>query len=195
MFRRLYDWVLHWAHTRYATPALSAVSLTESFIFPMPPDPLLIALCFGKPSRSFHFALVCSVMSVLGGMIGYLIGWGVWHAVSDFFFAYVVSVESFNYVGARYAENEFLAILGAAMTPIPFKVFTISAGVFNLNLLTFLLASALGRSARFFLEGALVYFFGVDVKRFIEKYFTLAVTLFFLLLAAGFFAIKYLLSK
>ncbi len=194
MFKRIYNWVLHWAHTRYGTPALSAISLTESFIFPIPPDPLLMALCFGRPTRAFYFALVCSTMSVLGGLIGYFIGWGVWNAVSDFFLTYIVSPESFHFVGSKYAENAFLAILGAAVTPLPFKVFTISAGVFNLNLLTFLLASALGRSARFFLEGALIYFFGTNIKHLIEKYFSLALTLFFILLAVGFIVIKYLLG-
>jgi len=194
MFRKLYNWVLHWAETRYAVPALVLVSFTESFILPIPPDPLLLALSLGRPRRAFYYAFICSVMSIVGGLLGYYIGWAVWHAVSGFFFTYVISVESFNFVSAKYAENGFLAILAAALTPIPYKVFTISAGVFKLDFFTFILASAIGRSGRFFLEAALIFFFGKGIKRLIDKYFNLLVTLFFALLLVGFIVVKYLLK-
>ncbi|GIW47007.1 MAG: hypothetical protein KatS3mg078_0884 [Deltaproteobacteria bacterium] len=193
MLKRLYNWVLSWAETRYGVPALSTVAFLESSLFPLPPDPLLIALCLGAPSRSLWFATVCSIASVLGGLLGYLIGWGIWEMVSDFFLKYVFSIDSFLYVSKKYQENAFLAILGAAFTPIPYKVFTVSAGVFKINPLTFILASIIGRSARFFLEGALIYLFGFKIKNFIDKYFNPLVTAFFLLVVIGFIIVKYLM--
>lgn len=194
MFRRLYTWVLGWADTKYGVPALAIVSFAESSFFPVPPDPLLMALSLGKPKRAFWYALVCSVMSVLGGIFGYFIGWALWGLMSSFFLTYVFSPEAFDFVRAQYEQNAFLAILGAAITPIPYKVFTVSAGVFHINLLYLILASAIGRSARFFLEAGLVYFFGEQIRNFIDKYFNLLVTLFFILVLAGFFIVKFLLK-
>ncbi|TDJ00148.1 MAG: DedA family protein [Candidatus Dadabacteria bacterium] len=194
MFRRLYNWVLGWANTKYGVPALAIVSFAESSFFPVPPDPLLMALSLGKPKRAFWYALVCSVMSVLGGIFGYFIGWALWGLMSSFFLTYVFSPEAFDFVRAQYEQNAFLAILGAAITPIPYKVFTVSAGVFHINLLYLILASAIGRSARFFLEAGLVYFFGEQIRNFIDKYFNLLVTLFFILVLAGFFIVKFLLK-
>jgi len=194
MFRRLYNWVLGWADTKYGVPALAIVSFAESSFFPVPPDPLLMALSLGKPKRAFWYALVCSVMSVLGGIFGYFIGWALWGLMSSFFLTYVFSPEAFDFVRAQYEQNAFLAILGAAITPIPYKVFTVSAGVFHINLLYLILASAIGRSARFFLEAGLVYFFGEQIRNFIDKYLNLLVTLFFILVLAGFFIVKFLLK-
>ncbi|MEE9239417.1 MAG: DedA family protein [Thermodesulfobacteriota bacterium] len=194
MFRRLYNWVLGWADTKYGVPALAIVSFAESSFFPVPPDPLLMALSLGKPKRAFWYALVCSVMSVLGGIFGYFIGWALWGLMSSFFLTYVFSPEAFDFVRAQYEQNAFLAILGAAITPIPYKVFTVTAGVFHINLLYLILASAIGRSVRFFLEAGLVYFFGEQIRNFIDKYFNLLVTLFFILVLAGFFIVKFLLK-
>ncbi|MEE8044792.1 MAG: DedA family protein [Thermodesulfobacteriota bacterium] len=194
MFRRLYNWVLGWADTKYGVPALAIVSFAESSFFPVPPDPLLMALSLGKPKRAFWYALVCSVMSVLGGIFGYFIGWALWGLMSSFFLTYVFSPEAFDFVRAQYEQNAFLAILGAAITPIPYKVFTVTAGVFHINLLYLILASAIGRSVRFFLEAGLVYFFGEQIRNFIDKYFNLLVTLFFILILAGFFIVKFLLK-
>lgn len=193
MIRKLYDWVLNWANTRYGVPALATVSFLESSFFPVPPDPLLMALSLGKPTKALWYAAVCSIMSVLGGILGYFIGWGIWELVSGYFFTYVFSQESFLYVSGKYEENAFLAILGAAFTPIPYKVFTVAAGVFKIHLLELIIASVIGRSARFFIEAGLIYFYGVRIKSFIDKYFNLLVTLFFILLVLGFVAVKYLL--
>jgi len=191
MLKRIYDWVLNWADNRYGVVALSIVSFLESSIFPIPPDPLLIALCLGKPSRAFWFALICSVMSVLGGISGYLIGLVIWEAVSNFFFSYVFSENAFLFVNDKYHQNAFIAILGAALTPIPYKVFTITAGVFKVNFFIFLIASAIGRPLRFFTEAALISIFGQKIKLFIDRYFNILAILFFILLLLGFFVIKY----
>jgi len=195
MLRKLYDWVLSWADTRYGVPALAAISFAESSFFPIPPDPLLMALSLGKPKKAFWYAFVSTVMSVLGGIAGYFIGWALWDILSGFFFAYVFSPESFNYVGSLYKQNAFLAILGAAITPIPYKVFTVSAGVFHVNLLYLIVASALGRSSRFFIEAGLIYFFGEKIRSFIDKYFNLLLTVFFILIVLGVVIVKFLLKN
>ncbi len=195
--RRMYQWVLHWAETPYGTPALFVISFAESSFFPIPPDVLQIALSASKPKRSFYYAAVSAVASVLGAIFGWFIGFVLWKWVGEFFYAYVPGVthESVDYVGTLYHDNAFLAIFGAAFTPIPFKVFTIAAGVFHeyVSLQVLIVASALGRSARFFLVATFLYFFGPSVRTLIERYFEWAALLFFLLLVAGFVVIKYVL--
>lgn len=194
MLKKLYDWVIHWAETKYGVPVMAFVSFIESSIFPIPPDPLLMALGLSRPKKAILYAIICSVASVAGGLVGYLIGWTIWEIVSEFFLTYLFSVDAFNYVEIKYNENAFLAILGAAFTPIPYKVFTITAGVFKINLATFILASSIGRSARFLIEGSLIYFFGEKIRDFIEKYLNLLSIIFFILLLVGIYITKFLLK-
>jgi membrane protein YqaA with SNARE-associated domain len=186
---------LHWAHTPYGTPALSVLAFAESSFFPVPPDPLLIALAVSRSERSLWYALICSISSVAGGVLGYLIGWQLWNVVSDFFFNHIPGFthEVFNLVAHKYDENAFLAIFTAAFTPIPYKVFTIAGGVFKINFLVFTIASVIGRSMRFFLVAGLIMKFGASVKIFIERYFDWAAIGFTVLLILGFIVIKYLL--
>lgn len=194
MLKKLYDWVIHWAETKYGLPVLAFISFIESSVFPIPPDPLLLALGLSKPNKAILYAIICSVASIAGGIVGYLIGWAAWEIVSDFFLTYIFSVDVFNYVGIKYHENAFLAILGAAFTPIPYKVFTITAGVFKINLAVFILASSIGRSARFLTEGFLIYFFGEKIRTFIEKYLSLLSLIFFIILVIGIYVVKFLLK-
>jgi len=191
--RRLYDWVLHWADTPYGTPALAILAFAESSFFPVPPDVLLIALDMGKPRRSFWYALVCSVFSVIGGMFGYLLGYAVWEAVHGFFFTYVFSEELFNQVRDVYDRWAFWAVFTAGFTPIPYKVFTIAGGVARISFPLFVLASVLSRSARFFLVSGLIYLFGPKIKTFIDRYFNILVVVFTILLIGGFVVLKYLI--
>ena len=194
-FKKLYDWVLHWAETPYGPLALFILALAESSIFPIPPDPLLIALCLGAIKKSWRFALFASVASVLGGMGGYLIGYGLWDAVSSFFFEYVpgFSEESFQYVLGHYQEQGFLYVFLAGFTPIPYKIFTIASGVFKMNFPLFVLASTISRSLRFFGVAVLFWKFGPSIKVFIDKYFNILGWVFFILLFGGFLVIKYLI--
>jgi len=196
LVRRLYDWVLHWAETPYGGPALAILCFAEASFFPLPPDPLLIALCLGSIRRSFRFAIVAAVASVAGGILGYWIGTGAWHVLSDFFFTYVpgVSPESFATVQDLYAKYDFWAIFMAGLTPIPYKVFTLSAGVFSINFGVFIVASVVSRSLRFFLVAGLIYKFGAPISRFIDRYFELLAIVFGILIVLGFVAIKYLLG-
>lgn len=193
--RRLYDWVLHWAETPYGVPALFLISAAESSFFPLPPDPLLLALCLGASRRSLKFAGICTVASVLGGMVGYAIGAGAWHIAQDWFFGYVpgVTPEAFEGVREFYDANGFAAVFLAGLTPIPYKVFTLASGVFNINFGVFVLASILSRGFRFFLIAGLVYKFGPPIERFIDQHFNKLVIVFSALFVAGFIAIEFFL--
>jgi membrane protein YqaA with SNARE-associated domain len=195
--KRLYQWVLHWAETPYGTPALALLSFAESSFFPIPPDVLQIALSVSKPRRSFFYAGVSAVASVLGGIAGWYIGRALWLSVDDFFFNYVPGFSQANFarVESLYGENAFLAILAAAFTPIPYKVFTIAAGVFHntVPLQTLVIASILGRSGRFFLVATAMYFFGEPAKAMLERHFEWMTLALFGLLLAGFLAIRLLL--
>ncbi len=194
VLRSLYHWVIHWADTPYGTPALAVISFAESSFFPIPPDVLQIALSVGRPKRSFLYAAVSAAASVAGGVLGFYIGRLFWDAVSWIFFGYVpgFTVENFEYVQKQYHENAMFAIFAAAFTPIPYKVFTIAAGVFQVPLTTLLIASAAGRSARFFLVATCIYLFGPTVKNLLEKYFELATVILAVLFVGGFMAVKYL---
>lgn len=193
--RRLYNWVLSWAETRYGPTALGIMSFAESSFFPIPPDPLLMALAFGAPRRAFYFATICSVASVAGGLAGYAIGRGLWAVVADFFFRYVpgFTPEAFERVRVLYDRWDFLAIFIAGFTPVPYKVFTLTAGVFRISLPVFIVASTVSRSARFFLIAGLIFFFGPGIQGFIDRYFDRLIWIFFALLVGGFLLMKYVL--
>ena len=193
--RRLYDWVLSWADSPFGTAGLAAISFAESSFFPIPPDVLQIALSVAKPRRSFFYAAVSTVASVAGGVLGWAIGWGLWQALAPWFFRYVpgFSPEKFSYVESLYQGNAFLAIFAAAFTPIPYKVFTIAAGVCSVPLGTLVAASFAGRGGRFFLVAAATYFFGTAAKQFLDRYLEVVTMLLLLAIVAGFAAIKLLL--
>jgi membrane protein YqaA with SNARE-associated domain len=173
--RRLYDWMLSLAHHRHATAALFLVSFSESSFFPIPPDVLQIAMTLERRSRAWFYAGVSTVASVLGGAFGWFIGWSMWHLVRDFFFRYVpgVTEERFAMVQAKYVDHALLTVFTAAFTPIPYKIFTIAGGVAEISLMVLIVASILGRGARFFAIAALLWWLGPPVKRWIERYFNL----------------------
>lgn len=193
--RRLYDWVLSWAYTPYGVAALAVLSFAEASFFPIPPDVLLIALVLGARERWFRIALVCSVASVVGGLAGYLIGWGVWSAVDQYFFQYVpgFTPAAFGRVQGLYEEYSFWVVFTAGFTPIPYKIITVSAGVFGIDVPMFLIASAVSRSARFFLVAWLLHRFGEPIREFIDRRFNLLAIVFTVLLIGGFVVLKYVL--
>jgi len=193
MLRRLYDWVLHWAETPYGSWALFLLALCESSFFPIPPDVLLIALAVAVPRKSFKYALVCSAGSVIGGCFGYLIGWQFMASVGDRIIDFYGLSAKVEYIAALYNQYDAWAVGIAGFTPIPYKVFTIAAGLFKINFSVFVLASLVSRSARFFLVGGLIYVFGSKIQGFIEKYFNILAIAFAVLLVLGFVVVKYLM--
>ena len=192
MLRKLYDWVLHWAETPYGTWALFLLAFCESSFFPIPPDILLIALAIALPRKALTYAWVCSVGSVLGGCFGYLIGWQFMHVIGERIISFYSLADKFDTIEQLYRTYDAWAIGIAGFTPIPYKVFTISAGAFQINFAVFVLASLVSRSARFFLVGGMIYLFGPKIQPFIERYFNILAIVFTVLLIGSFFLVKYL---
>lgn len=190
LHRRLYDWTLHWAHTPYGSVALFALSFCESSFFPIPPDVLLMALAFSLPKKSFKYAAICSVGSVLGGCFGYFIGHQFFEYIGLPILNFYGVMDRFNFVKEKYNANAFVAVAIAGFTPIPYKVFTIAAGACKINIWTFVIASVVSRSGRFFIVASLVYLFGPKIKDFIDKYFNLISIAFIVLLVVSFLLIK-----
>lgn len=189
--RKLYYWVLSWAFTPYAVPALFGLAFAESSFFPVPPDVLLIALAISVPAKAFYYALICSIGSVLGGMVGYLIGYGLMDVIGYRIVDFYGFTDKWNVVGDLYNRYAAWAVGIAGVTPIPYKVFTIAGGAFKIDFLVFVLASAVSRSARFFIVAALIYKFGAPVRAFIDKYFDILAIVFVILLIGGFVLVKY----
>lgn len=195
MVRRAYDWVLHWADTKWGALALFVLAFAESSFFPIPPDVLLIACCLGLPLRSkrvFRYALICTLGSVVGAIAGYAIGMYAWDAAASWFIPSVFSQEAFESVGAMYSQYDFWVVFTAGFTPIPYKLITITSGVFDINFVMFLLASIVARGARFFLIAWLIMHYGPPIKSFIDKHFNWLAVAFTVLLVGGFVLLKYL---
>lgn len=190
--RALYHWVVGWADTRQSQWALSVLAFAESSFFPIPPDPLLIAMTVAQPRKYLRFAALCTLSSVLGGLAGYLIGWVLFDSVGRWVIDAYGLQAAFAGVGQRYGENAFLAVFTAALTPIPYKVFTIAAGVFSLDVPVFILSSILGRGMRFFAVAILMHHFGRRYKDAIEKYVDVLSLVFVILLVLGLAAVRYL---
>lgn len=192
--------MLSWGNSKYGWVALFLFAFAESSFFPIPPDVLLIALCLGAPSKSFKFAAVCTLGSICGAIAGYSLGYFLWQnsageytAIANWFYAHVFSVQSFARVEELYNSYNFWIVFTAGFTPIPYKVITISAGLFNVDFVMFLLASVVSRGARFFIVSGMIWKFGAPIKGFIDKYFNLLALAFTVLLIGGFVLIKYML--
>jgi len=200
--RQLYDWILSLAKTPYGPLALGLLSFAEASFFPIPPDALLIALVLGARNKAFQFATITMITSVTGALLGYAIGYFIWwnspgefSSVALFFFNSIpgFTEEIFRNVQQLYVDWDFWIIFTAGFTPIPYKVFTISSGAFQINLILFVLASIISRGARFFLVAFLIWKFGERITKFIDKYFNWLAILFTVLLVGGFVLIKYLI--
>ena len=197
MIKRLYNWVLSWSDSRWGWLALFIIALFEANWFPLPPDVLLIALCLGATKKSFRFATICLTGSILGAALGYCIGHFLWMtpageptAIANFFYENIFSIESFNNVGNLYDKYNFWIVFTAGFTPLPFKLFTIAGGMFDINFVMFIIASTVSRGMRFFLIGWLIWRYGAPIKSFIDKYFNLLATLFTVILI-GFTALAF----
>jgi len=193
--RRIYDWTLSLAERKTSSWWLGLISFSEASFFPIPPDVLLIPLCLGAIRKALKFALICSIASVLGGLAGYAIGFYGWEALEGFFYDFVpgFTPEKFEKISGWYEEWGWYIVFLAGFTPIPYKVFTVASGVMGMALIPFLLASAVSRSARFFLVAILISKFGEPMKEKIDRHFNKFALAFGVLLVGGFLLLKVLL--
>ncbi len=189
--RRLYDWVLSFADRPSGPWVLFLVAFAESSFFPVPPDFLLIALAVARPGRALWFATITTVGSVLGAGLGYWIGYQFYEVIGHPIVAFYGQEDSYSRVQVLYQEWDAIAVGVAGFTPIPYKVFTIAAGAFHLDLTVFFLASVISRGARFFIVGALIMLFGERIREFIERYFDRLALVALALFVGGFLIVKY----
>ena len=204
LHRRLYDWTLAWAYRPSSSVALFVLSFSESIIFPVPPDVLLIPMVLGNRRRWFRYALLCTLASVAGAVAAFLIGWLAWWAIKGFAFHWLgwagLQQSNFDTASQWFETWNFWIIFTAGFTPLPFKVFNIFAGVFGTGpqvahpvvfFVLFLVAATTSRGARFFLVAGLMRLFGAKITPFIDKYFNWLSLAFAVLLIGGFLALKY----
>lgn len=191
--RRLYDVCMEWISGRYGVWALFLIAFVESSFFPIPPDVFLIAMCVAVPAMSFRYALVCSIGSVLGGALGYGLGFWFMDGVGMTIIDWYGLSEKYGMVQEYFKEYDVWIVGTAGFTPIPYKLFTITAGFVHSNFITFMIVSLLARGARFFLVAGLIWKFGPQIKNFIDKYFNILSIAFVVLLVAGFLLIKLVL--
>jgi membrane protein YqaA with SNARE-associated domain len=191
MIRRLYDWAMSLAGHRHAMPALAAVSFIESSVFPVPPDVMVVPMVLADRTKALRIAVVCTLASVAGALLGYWIGAALYDAVGKPLLEFYGYSAAFSDFTARYNEWGAWIVAGAALTPFPYKVITIASGVSGLDLTVFVVASILARGLRFGLEAALLWRFGPPIRDFIERRLALLTTLFFVLLVGGFILVKF----
>ena len=189
--RQIYDRSLLWVQSPSGVWALFFIAVAESSFFPIPPDVFLMVLCLAVPAKSFRYAAICAAGSVLGGMIGYGLGVGFMDTIGMKILEWYGLHDKYAAVQELYRRYDALAVGAAGFTPLPYKLFTITAGAFKINFITFTLVSLVSRSARFFLVAAFIYKFGAPVRYFIERYFNLLSIIFFILLIGGFLVVKF----
>lgn len=191
--RGLYDWTMKWAETPYSLVALFFIAVAESSVFPIPPDVLLIAIVAANTRTWLTAALLCSIGSVIGAMIGYYIGAAMMPVLGDRIIAFYQAEAAWRTVVDTYnSDLGLLFLLSAAFTPIPFKVATIAAGATGMAFWPFVAVSMVGRAGRFFLVAIILRIFGAPVRALIEKHFDAFALAFLVLFIAGFAAIKFL---
>lgn len=192
MLDRLYSSTLALASSRYAVAALAVVAFAESAFFPLPPDLLLIPMILARPRRAFLLAGLCTVMSVLGGFLGYAIGYFLFDTIGRPILEFYHAMNRYEALKAGFAHWGVWIIIIKGLTPIPYKLVTIASGVVRFPIVPFALASLVSRSLRFFLLAALLWRFGEPVREFIERRLMLVTSLFALALVGGFVVLRYL---
>ncbi len=191
MLRRLYDWTMSLAAGRYAPWALAGVSFAESSFFPIPPDVMLIPMIIARRTRAWTYAGLATLSSVIGGLFGYLIGYALFETIGLPILNFYGKAADFAGFTQLFNDYGVWIIVIKGMTPIPFKLLTIAAGVSHMDIIAFVGASIVARAMRFFIVAALLFWFGEPIRQFIEKRLTLVLTLFVVLLVGGFIAVKF----
>ena len=186
MLHSLYNWLLRLAERRGALWTLAGVSFTESFVFPLPPDLLLVPMVLARRDRAWVIATVCTLASVIGGLIGYGIGVFLFEQIGRSILSLYNYDDPFRIFQATYEQWGIWIVIAGGLTPLPYKIVTIISGVVELNLVLFLFASLASRGLRFFLLAGLLWYFGPWIKRFIETYLSWLVTGLLILALIGF---------
>lgn len=190
--RRLYNWVVHWADTRYGMAALIVLALTEPICVPIPADVLVVGLCLGKPKRSLKYGLTCAFFSVMGGTIAFSLGLAIGpERVVDLFSSIGIGAKS-QLALDLYTKYDFWAIAISALTPVPYMIFSWVGGMAEVSLLKFVTISIVFRTMRFGGEALLFYFLGEKARRLIEKYFNIATVVVIILLICVVYVIRLL---
>ena len=193
MLRKLYDWTMQQAAGRKAPYALAVVSFAESSIFPIPPDVLLIPMVIAERFKAWWFALICTVTSILGGLLGYAIGALLFTEIAQPILQFYGYADKFDTFAGQYNDWGAWIVFIAGITPFPFKVITIASGATGLNLPIFLVSSIIARGLRFFMVAGLLYFLGPPIRAFIERRLGLVFSVFIISLVGGFVVLKYLI--
>ncbi len=193
MFRNLYDWTMRQAAGKHALPALAVVSFAESSFFPIPPDVMLIPMVLARPERAWLIATVCTVASVLGGVLGYAIGYFLFATLGQMIIDFYHMQSGFDTYREMFGEYGLWIILIKGLTPIPYKLITIASGVFKFNFMIFMLASLVTRGLRFFAVSALLWKYGAPIREFIDKRLSVLGYGFLALLVGGFFVVRFAL--
>jgi len=190
MLKNTYDWLMRLAAGKNAPTALGAVSFAESSFFPIPPDVMLVPMVLANRSKAWWYATLATVTSVLGGIAGYAIGFYMLELVGKPLLAFYGKADGLAAFTQMFTDYGAIILLTKGMTPIPYKVLTISAGVAHMNLFTFIGASIIARAMRFFLVAGLLYYFGEPIRAFIEKRLVLVTTVVAVAIIGGFIALK-----
>jgi membrane protein YqaA with SNARE-associated domain len=191
--RRAYDWTMRMAAHRKAPHALFWVSFAESSVFPIPPDVMLIPMVVANRAKAWFYATVCTIGSVLGGILGYAIGYFLYETLGTWvinLYGLAAQAEAYR---AAYQDWGLWIILIKGLTPIPYKLVTIASGAAAFDFWVFIAASIVTRGGRFFMVAALLYWFGEPIREFIERRLTLVTTAFVVALVGGFVVVRYLI--
>ena len=192
MIRRLYNWTMALATHPLAERWLAFISFIESSIFPIPPDAMLIPMALANREKALRYVLICTVASVLGGILGYIIGFYLWEGIGEPLFAFYGYMDEFDAFKAGFIEWGAWLVFIFGITFFPFKVITIASGVVALDPVTFFLAMVASRAPRFYIECLLIRRYGDPIRRFIEKRLTLILSLGVILGVLGFVGLKYI---
>jgi membrane protein YqaA with SNARE-associated domain len=193
MFKRLYDWTLSLAARPSAPYALGAVSFAESSFFPIPPDVVLAPMVLAQPKKAYHYALICTAMSVIGGLAGYAIGVYFWDTIGQWLISLYGGKDKIDSLLALYREYGALLILIKGLTPIPYKFVTIASGIAGYDLFWFVVLSIITRGARFFGVAALLTYFGGPIKAMMDRHGGLIMGVVLVSIVGGFFLVKAIL--
>lgn len=191
MLRKTYDWVLSFANHPKAVWILGGVSFAESSFFPIPPDPLYMAMLLGQKDRIWSLAFICTINSVIGGWVGYLIGYAFYETIGEWLIQAYNMQDSFSSIQDVFDRWGFWFISFKALTPIPYKFVTLTCGIVQYNFALFTLASIIARGTRFYMMAALFWKYGPAMNEYIDENLTFVTTVGVLALVSGFVIISY----